>query len=153
MTVLHLADEAATQALGKVLAEFAGDLNMLWLDGDLGAGKTTLTRSMLRALGHQGSVKSPTFTLVEPYEIDGRTVSHFDLYRLADPEELEYMGFVDYLESDALIIIEWPEKAAGYLPEPDLELRLRHEQDARVVEFVPYSSVAHKIVNKIANLL
>ncbi|AOU99543.1 tRNA (adenosine(37)-N6)-threonylcarbamoyltransferase complex ATPase subunit type 1 TsaE [Acidihalobacter yilgarnensis] len=121
---LALADEAATEHLGAALARALPRNALVFLHGNLGAGKTTLARALLRALGHAGAVRSPTYTLVEPYEIDGRRVFHFDLYRLADPEELEAIGLRDYLDGDSLCLIEWPERGAGMLPAADLDIHL-----------------------------
>jgi tRNA threonylcarbamoyladenosine biosynthesis protein TsaE len=129
-----LPNEAATIALAQRLAPLIERLNIVYLQGDLGAGKTTFTRALLRAMGHEGAVKSPTYTLVEPYEINGRAVYHFDLYRLADPEELEYLGFEDYLGSDALCLIEWPVRGQGMLPAADLDIALFHEAQGRRAE-------------------
>ncbi len=134
MTTVGLPDEAATIALAERLAPLIGQLDIVYLQGDLGAGKTTFTRALLRAMGHEGRVKSPTYTLVEPYEIGGREVCHFDLYRLADPEELAYLGFEDYLGSGALCLIEWPVRGEGMLPPADLDIALFHQGSGRRAE-------------------
>lgn len=109
-----LANEGATEELGARFAVITGGL-IIALRGTLGAGKTTLVRGFLRARGYFGSVKSPTFTLIEPYELPGGAIYHFDLYRLTDPEELELIGVRDYLFSEAICLVEWPERAAGTL--------------------------------------
>ncbi len=129
----RIENEAAMLATGAAVAQRFPSGGLITLHGDLGAGKTTLVRGLLRALGHTGNVKSPTYTLVEPYHLEGRDVFHFDLYRLADAEELEYMGIRDYLRPDALCLVEWPEKAGGLLPEPDLRIQIRHCGDAREI--------------------
>lgn len=134
-----LTSEADTQAFAEQLAKMSLK-GSVWLSGDLGAGKTTLTRYWLQALGHTGAVKSPTYTLVEPYQIeqaDGKIqpVYHADLYRLNDPEELSMIGFEEYeSEPNALVIIEWASRAEGYLAEPVLKIEIKRlENDDREV--------------------
>ena len=107
---LNVVGEEAMVAFGCSLSSSLPKPLIITLQGDLGAGKTTLSRGVLQGLGHKGAVKSPTYTLVEPYKLDVGVVYHFDLYRLVDAEELDYMGFADYLEDAALCLIEWPER-------------------------------------------
>lgn len=121
--------------MGRKLAECLCGRGVIFLRGPLGAGKTTLVRGLLNACGHLGSTKSPTYTIVEPYQVDSRKFYHFDLYRIADPEELEYMGFRDYLDEEAMCLIEWPEKGADFLPSADLEITLAYENGARRISF------------------
>jgi len=123
-TVLELPDEQATEALGAALGRACSTGGVIHLIGDLGVGKTTLARGLMHALGHEGAVRSPTFTLVEPYEALSPKVYHFDLYRLGDPEELEMMGIRDYMEEGDLVVIEWPERAGGVLPAPECRVEL-----------------------------
>ena len=126
---LTLQHEADTQQLAGVLAT-AFSQGVIYLIGDLGAGKTTLTRYLLQALGHQGAVKSPTYTLVEPYDVKGQAIFHFDLYRLNDPYELELMGIRDYLDiENALFLFEWPSKGGDEIPQPDLVIDIQKSDD------------------------
>ena len=111
-------------ALGGHIAELLRGSGAIFISGGFGAGKTTLCRGLLHAMGHNGAVKSPTFTLVEPYEIRGIEVSHFDFFRLSDPGELDYIGIDEYFSREGLCLIEWPEKAAGKLPCHDLEITI-----------------------------
>jgi len=125
-----LADAEATQSLGAALARGIAP-GIIYLKGDLGAGKTTLARGFLHALGHTGKVRSPTYTLVEPYALEPCQVYHLDLYRLADAEELEWLGLRDMLAEDALLLVEWPERGSGFLPAPDLTVALEYTDDGR----------------------
>jgi tRNA threonylcarbamoyladenosine biosynthesis protein TsaE len=107
---------------------------LVYLRGQLGAGKTTLVRGYLRAAGYTGTVKSPTYNLVEEYSINGRKIFHFDLYRLNEPEELEYIGINDYFMEDSVCFIEWPDNGKGFLPDPDLEISLSLQGSGRLVK-------------------
>lgn len=137
---LDLPDEAATARLGRELAPLLKPGMVVWLDGELGAGKTTLTRALLRALGHTGPVKSPTYTLVEVYVVSSIYWYHFDFYRFNHPEEFEDAGLGEYFRDDAVCLVEWPEKAAGYVPSPDLALVFRFAGDGRQLELVAASA-------------
>ncbi|WP_150049564.1 MULTISPECIES: tRNA (adenosine(37)-N6)-threonylcarbamoyltransferase complex ATPase subunit type 1 TsaE [Methylomonas] len=122
--LIDLNSSAETEAFGAALAAALPRQCLIFLYGDLGAGKTTLVRGLLRAYGHSGAVKSPTYTLVEEYSLPERQVFHFDLYRLKDPEELEWIGMDDYLAQPALCCIEWPQNGTGILPAPDIRIDL-----------------------------
>jgi len=124
--ILTLAGEEQTISFGESLAKAIGTLGaIIYLDGDLGVGKTTLSRGLIRAFGHQGAVKSPTYTLVEPYELHKKLIYHFDLYRLQEPSELYYLGVEDYLQNaEAVCLFEWSNKGVGQIPPADLLLAL-----------------------------
>lgn len=139
----YLADEAATLQLGRQLAGALSGGLQLQLDGDLGAGKTTFTRGLLQGLGYKGRVKSPTYTLVESYPLPALTLHHFDLYRFNDPEEWYDAGFADYFADDTVCVIEWPDKASGVLPEPDLVLKLSVDGDGRSYRLHAHSETGH----------
>ena len=133
-TTAFLPDAEATEAFGRDLAERLEPGDLVLLRGDLGAGKTTLVRGILAGLGHSGSVKSPTYTLLEPYQLTSRTVLHFDFYRIGDSRELEFIGIDELMDTDAIKLVGWPERAADRLPSPDLEITLRVEDEGRRIE-------------------
>ncbi len=132
----ELPDEAATHALGAAIARALEPGVVVHLEGELGAGKTTLARALLRALGERGRVRSPTYTLLETYRAGSLEIAHLDLYRLADPAELEEAGFRELADGRVVLLIEWPQRAAGALPPPDLRvvLQARGEGRSAVVE-------------------
>lgn len=145
----YLENEGQTLELSQELASVLNGQGVIYLHGHLGAGKTTFCRGVIQSYGHQGAVKSPTYTLVEPYEVADFHVYHFDLYRLADPEELEYMGIRDYFERSSLCLIEWPEQGEGVLPEPDLHVRLQADEGGRSVEIEAVSDYGRQVLRKL----
>jgi tRNA threonylcarbamoyladenosine biosynthesis protein TsaE len=141
----HLRDESATAALGAALARVLAPGLTIYLHGDLGAGKTALTRALLHAAGHAGKVKSPTYTLAEPYQVSlaGRQVQviHFDLYRMSSPEEFLDAGFREDFNQDNICIVEWPEKGEPVLPPPDVKVLLKVSGRGREVELQALSDL------------
>jgi tRNA threonylcarbamoyladenosine biosynthesis protein TsaE len=131
---VFLPDESATLAAGAALARSLAAGMRIYLSGDLGTGKTTLVRGMLRGLGFRGKVKSPTFTLVEVYAISSLDLYHFDLYRFNEPSEWEDAGFREYFSPASVCLVEWPEKAGGLLPPPDLEIHLSLRESGRLLQ-------------------
>jgi len=153
-----LPDEAATIAIGSGLAEVLKSSTVqqslvVYLNGDLGAGKTTLTRGFVRGMGHVGNVKSPTYTLVEPYELANWRIFHFDLYRLADAEELEYMGIRDYFNNDCCCFIEWPEKGTGLLAKADLIINIVYQDEQRIIDLQAESGHGEQVITELAQII
>lgn len=135
MSQLHLTGESEMLGFAAQMATVLTGGGLIFLEGTLGAGKTTLSRGFIQALGHNGPVKSPTYTLVEEYDLDGGRVCHFDLYRLGDPEELEYMGIREYLTDGTLCLIEWPERGRGVLPDADITFHIDDIGEARILHW------------------
>src|SRR6056297_2068449 len=148
---IRLADPAATEALGRALAMPMAEASsraplVVHLAGPLGAGKTTLVRGLLRGLGYEGRVRSPTFTLLEPYELSPCDVVHLDLYRLADPGELDYLGLVDMLAPGTLVLVEWAERGGARLPQADLRVGLDYAGTGRAADCAPLSLAGRAIL-------
>ena len=150
----YLADESMTEYAGaRIALSLPANGAVIYLEGDLGAGKTTLSRGLIRALGHQGAVKSPTYTLVEPYEDFEFPLYHFDLYRLSHPEEVEFLGVDDYFKPPAVCLIEWPGRGKGFLPSADIHFFLADEGDGRRLSWQPGTVKGDEIANKLNKLL
>ena len=145
-----VATAAEMEALGAKLASRLGNARVIYVHGPLGAGKTTLVRGMLRAFGYEGTVKSPTFTLVEPYDLKDISFYHFDLYRLNDPEELEFLGVRDYLHGKGVCVVEWAERAQGVLPTPDLDIMISPTGTGRMVRITTPTSHDNALLETLA---
>ena len=139
-----LSNEKNTLDLGENLSAHLFEGLLIFLKGDLGAGKTTLARGIIRGLGYVGSVKSPTYSLFEQYEFDAFTLNHFDLYRFTDSNEWLASGFQEYINSYDVTLIEWPEKSAEFLPKPDLEIELLYKNDRRLVHINSFTEKGYK---------
>ncbi len=144
-------DEAAMVALGEALGRALTTGTVVFLEGQLGMGKTTLARGVLRAFGHQGAVKSPTYTLVEPYQLGETALFHFDLYRLGDPEELEFMGIRDYFDGASITLLEWPGRGGGLLPVPDLEINIDMAATGRSLHFAALTERGVECLTALSN--
>ncbi|MGH1538030.1 MAG: tRNA (adenosine(37)-N6)-threonylcarbamoyltransferase complex ATPase subunit type 1 TsaE [Gammaproteobacteria bacterium] len=148
--MIKLIGEDATLEFAAKLASVCQPSLIIHLQGDLGSGKTTFARGFIKRLGHSGNVKSPTFTLVEPYELERMHLYHFDLYRLNDPQELEYLGIRDLFgEQGVICLIEWPERGGDELPSPDIEIQFQYQDDARGVDLQAKSTKGQSIIDKL----
>lgn len=145
---VELPDLESMVAFARRLAQALPSSGVIFLYGDLGAGKTTLVRNMLAALNYTGITKSPTYTLVETYTLNNIILNHFDLYRIADPTELEFIGIRDYLAGNNLCIFEWPQKGAGILPSADLEIHLDYKGAGRYATFIANSAIGAQIIKE-----
>lgn len=146
-------DETAMLSLGQRLTDVLSQITqniVIYLNGELGAGKTTLSRGIIQAMGHSGKVKSPTYTLVEEYVLATKTVYHFDLYRLSDPEELEFMGIRDYFRSDSLCLLEWAEKGEGMIPVADVVIDIVYADIGREIVLHAQSPLGSQIICQLA---
>ncbi|MBU0752062.1 MAG: tRNA (adenosine(37)-N6)-threonylcarbamoyltransferase complex ATPase subunit type 1 TsaE [Gammaproteobacteria bacterium] len=150
---LDVADESATLALGAALAQVVEPGLVVWLDGDLGTGKTTLVRGLLRALGDTGPVKSPTYTLVEVHPVSGLNLYHFDLYRFNQPEEYLDAGLDEYFDGQGICVVEWPDRAAPYLPAADVAFTLEHAGTGRRVSIMAHGARGEQCLGRLKNSL
>lgn len=139
--------QLAQDLANAVSSQLPSDV-VIFLNGDLGAGKTTFSRYFIQALGHSGSVKSPTYTLVEPYELENVNIYHFDLYRLADPEELEFMGIRDYFGGGAVALVEWSEKGGEYLASPDVVISITMSTSGRQFNLEATTALGAKLLQQ-----
>ena len=139
-----LSNEKNTLDLGENISAHLAEGLLIFLKGDLGAGKTTLARGLIKGLGYVGSVKSPTYSLIEQYEFNAFTLNHFDLYRFTNPNEWFSSGFQEYKNSYDITLIEWPEKSAELLPKPDLEIEILYENESRIVIINPFTKKGNK---------
>ena len=144
-----ICSEQEMKAFGARLIESCQSAGIITLKGELGTGKTTIVRGALEARGITSGVRSPTYTLVEYYELSGLAVAHFDLYRLGDPEELEYLGYRDYVQSDTVCFIEWPERAQGYLEQVDLQLTIEYRDGCRELRSTPKSGWGNSLSSRL----
>lgn len=145
----NLKDEQATLNAGAMLASKASAPLLIFLEGDLGAGKTTFVRGFLQALGHEGIVSSPTFTLVEPYTLAEKSIVHFDLYRIETPVALEEMGIRDYFDEAAILLVEWPARAGGALPQPDVTFTFTVLPQGRALEITASTPTGQRLLESL----
>lgn len=145
----HLSNEEATLSFGTILSKALSPHLVLWLEGNLGSGKTTLTRGILRGLGYNGKVKSPTYTLIEPYAISRLNLYHFDFYRFTSPEEFLDAGLDEYFSGTGICIVEWPDKAQPYLPLPDIIITLSPDSGGRQIQITAESFAGRQCLRNI----
>ncbi len=143
---LEARDAARMEAIGDRLAARLRVGHLVFFRGELGAGKTTLIRGILRGLGCTEPVKSPTYTLIEPYTVAGLTVFHFDLYRVNDPEELEAIGVRDYVDGDGICLVEWPERGEDMFPLPDVEVMISPKDGGRILRLLSHTESGAKVL-------
>lgn len=146
---INITDEKETENLAVSIAPLIKAPLWMSLSGNLGSGKTTFTRYLLHSMGHSGAVKSPTYSLVECYDLPGKSFYHMDLYRLSDPEELEYLGIRDYQHQQTIALVEWPEKGQGFLPGFDINLTITMEQGERTFEFTALTANGESLLQAI----
>ncbi|MBK4764769.1 MAG: tRNA (adenosine(37)-N6)-threonylcarbamoyltransferase complex ATPase subunit type 1 TsaE [Pantoea sp. Brub] len=150
--IVYLSDEQATLTLGIQLSYEFYNTGIIYLYGDLGVGKTTFIRGFLRGLGYNGIVNSPTYTLVEFYQIGTVSVYHMDLYRIADASELEFIGISEYFQKNTICLIEWPQNGINKIPEADIILTFDYNFNSRKVELITYSSINVNLIKNIYKL-
>jgi tRNA threonylcarbamoyladenosine biosynthesis protein TsaE len=148
----NLPDEKAMLAFGADLSVACNEAAVIFFYGNLGAGKTTIARGFLRGKGYSGKVKSPTYTLVEPYEIESQKIFHFDLYRIKNPGELEYIGLQDYVSESAICLVEWPQNGLEELLSADLCIHINSFMDGRQVRVEAVSELGQKILEHLATV-
>lgn len=148
---IYLPTEQTMLNFGALCASLSAEALTVFLYGNLGAGKTTFVRGFLRGLGYAGSVKSPTYTIVEPYQLEHLQVFHFDLYRVHDVRELEYIGIQDYFAPNAICLIEWPEQGKGFLPPADLSYYIEPFNEGREIKIVAHTERGQGILKRLQN--
>lgn len=151
--VHEVPDEAAVSALARNFASQVQSPLVIFLIGDLGAGKTTFARAFIQALGYESYVKSPTYGLLESYSVGGKAILHLDLYRIEDPEELDYLALRDLFDEDTVLLVEWPEKGHLHLPHPDLSLLFGETEESRVISCIAHSGPGLEFSHKIMRLI
>lgn len=146
---VQVPDEAASAALAGRFARFLKAPCVVYLQGELGAGKTLFTRAYIHALGYEGYVKSPSYGLLETYTVAGKTVLHLDLYRIEDSEEMEYLAIRDLFVDDTVLMVEWPDRGGTFLPAPDLVLEFGETDEARFIRCRPFSLSGRALAGKV----